>query len=117
MAQVADLLDERAVAVEEDGAASKHLPHRADHAVDADAPHASMIDGTLAHHARPAPDGCVSTACRSPAGRVRRSSVGPKTAVTRDAEGCAEVHRARSRSTRAPGTRRGCPRGSANRSP
>ena len=95
VAQIADILDERAVAIEEHGRASKHLPRRADHAVDADAAHAAMIERALAQHARPAPDRVREhRRARRPTGRVGRSSVGPNTAVTRTPSAAAEVHRA-----------------------
>ena len=104
--EISDLFDERAVAIEEHGdcvgSASQHLPHRADHAVNADASHAPVIDAdTRAACTAGTRPGASGRRAASPAGRVCRSSVGPKIAVTGTPSAAAEVHRAESFDTSA----------------
>ena len=90
--EIADFLDERAVAIEEDGRLGVHgfgltasaAPQPTHARRRRDAAHAAVIERALAQHAGRHQTSCVSTTMRRRAERAafRRSSVGPNIAVT-----------------------------------
>ena len=90
--EIADVFDQRAVAIEKDcGFHRRPLRAALEDRRDLDAAHAPVIERALPQHARPAPDGCVRTSSAGTpvpgaevgdVGDVDRSSVGPNMAVT-----------------------------------
>ena len=84
--EIAGFLDERAVAIEKDGRASRCRGASStdrEHVVDGNPLHAPVIDRALAQHARTAEHVADDHVARPAAsGAVTRSSVGPKIAVS-----------------------------------